>query len=202
MNIINIKMNTKELNRLLEKYYKGESTEAEEEKLRRFFSGENIPEGYDTEKAIFCYYDEANAIPEPSYDFEARILDGIDRYEEGRRKFSIRRHLIPSLSAAAGILLLAGSYFFFIHRSEPRDTFTDPQIAYAETMKILMNVSSQLNRGAMALEPVGKMNEMTTKSLESIHKSTKIVERNLKSLDYLERAIEIINVPAEKSLNK
>jgi hypothetical protein len=195
-------MNTKELNRLLEKYYKGESTEAEEEKLRRFFSGENIPEGYDTEKAIFSYYDEANAIPEPSYDFEARILDGIDRYEEGRRKFSIRRHLIPSLSAAAGILLLAGSYFFFIHRSEPRDTFTDPQIAYAETMKILMNVSSQLNRGAMALEPVGKMNQMTTKSFESIHKSTKIVERNLKSLDYLERAIEIINVPAEKSLNK
>jgi hypothetical protein len=195
-------MNTKELNRLLEKYYKGESTETEEEKLGRFFSGENIPEGYDAEKAIFSYYNEANAIPEPSYDFEARILDGIDRYEEGRRKFSIRRHLIPSLSTAAGILLLAGSYFFFIHRSEPRDTFTDPQIAYAETMKILMNVSSQLNRGAMALEPVGKMNEMTTKSLQSIHKSTKIVERNLKSLDYLERAIEIVNVPAEKSLNK
>jgi hypothetical protein len=195
-------MNTKELNRLLEKYYKGESTETEEAKLRRFFSGENIPEGYDAEKAIFSYYDEANAKPEPSYDFEARILDGIDRYEEGRRKFSIRRHLIPSLSTAAGILLLAGSYFFFIHRSEPRDTFTDPQIAYAETMKILMNVSSQLNRGAMALEPVGKMNEMTTKSLQSIHKSTKIVERNLKSLDYLERAIEIVNVPAEKSLNK
>jgi hypothetical protein len=195
-------MNTKELNRLLEKYYKGESTETEEEKLGRFFSGENIPEGYDAEKAIFSYYNEANAIPEPSYDFEARIIDGIDRYEEGGRKFSIPRHLIPSLSAAAGILLLAGSYFFFVYRSEPRDTFTDPQIAYAETMKILMNVSSQLNRGAMALEPVGKMNEMTTKSLESIHKSTKIVERNLKSLDYLERAIEIVNVPAEKSLNK
>jgi hypothetical protein len=190
MNIINITMNTKELNRLLEKYYKGDSTEEEEEMLRRFFTGDNIPEGYEAEKDIFTYYNEAIAVPEPSYDFESR------------RKVTIRRYLFPSLSAAAGILLLAGSYFFFIHRSEPRDTFTDPAIAYAETMKILMNVSSQLNKGAMALEPVGRMNEMTTKSFESINKSTKIVERNLKSLNYLERAIEIVNVPAEKSINK
>lgn len=195
-------MNTKELNRLLEKYYKGESTEEEEEKLRMFFSGGNIPEGYEAEKDIFSYYNEAITVPEPSYDFEARIIEGIDKSEESRRKVTIRRYLIPSLSAAAGILLLAGSYFFFIHRTEPRDTFTDPAIAYAETMKILMNVSSQLNRGAMALEPVGRMNEMTTKSFESINKSTKIVERNLKSLNYLERAIEIVNVPDGKSINK
>ena len=195
-------MNTKELNKLLEKYYKGESTEEEEEKLRMFFSGGNIPEGYEAEKDIFSYYNEAITVPEPSYDFEARIIEGIDKSEESRRKVTIRRYLIPSLSAAAGILLLAGSYFFFIHRTEPRDTFTDPAIAYAETMKILMNVSSQLNRGAMALEPVGRMNEMTTKSFESINKSTKIVERNLKSLNYLERAIEIVNVPDRKSINK
>ncbi len=195
-------MNTKELNKLLEKYYKGESTEEEEEKLRMFFSGGNIPEGYEAEKDIFSYYNEAITVPEPSYDFEARIIEGIDKSEESRRKVTIRRYLIPSLSAAAGILLLAGSYFFFIHRTEPRDTFTDPAIAYAETMKILMNVSSQLNRGAMALEPVGRMNEMTTKSFESINKSTKIVERNLKSLNYLERAIEIVNVPDGKSINK
>jgi len=185
MNIINIIMNTKELN-----------------KLRMFFSGGNIPEGYEAEKDIFSYYNEAITVPEPSYDFEARIIEGIDKSEESRRKVTIRRYLIPSLSAAAGILLLAGSYFFFIHRTEPRDTFTDPAIAYAETMKILMNVSSQLNRGAMALEPVGRMNEMTTKSFESINKSTKIVERNLKSLNYLERAIEIVNVPDGKSINK
>jgi hypothetical protein len=144
MNIINITMNTKELNRLLEKYYKGDSTEEEEEMLRRFFTGDNIPEGYEAEKDIFTYYNEAIAVPEPSYDFEARILEGIDKSEESRRKVTIRRYLFPSLSAAAGILLLAGSYFFFIHRSEPRDTFTDPAIAYAETMKILMNQQKSL----------------------------------------------------------
>lgn len=195
-------MNKKELNRLLEKYYKGESTVEEEEMLRRFFTGTNIPEGYEAEKDIFSYYNEEIAVPEPSYDFEARILKRIDESEDSSRKAPMRRLLIPSLSAAAGILLLAGSYFFFIHRNEPRDTFTDPAIAYAETMKILMNVSSQLNKGAMALEPVSRMNEMTTRSFESINKSTKIVEKNLKSLDYLEKAIEIVKVPAEKSINK
>ncbi len=195
-------MKTEELNRLLEKYYKGESTEEEEEMLKRYFTGNNIREGYQAEKDIFRYYNRSVEIPEPSDDFESRILKGIDRSEDISGKRTIRRYLISSLSTAAGILILAGTWFFFIHRSEPRDTFKDPAIAYAETMKILMNVSSRLNQGAIALEPVSRMSEMTTKSFESINKSTRIVEKNLKSLNYLERAIEITTIPSDTSINK
>jgi hypothetical protein len=87
-------------------------------------------------------------------------------------------------------------------RAESGDTFTDPAIAYAETIKILRDVSSQLNQGAQVLEPVGKMSEVTRKSFESINKSTGIVERNLKNLDYLQRAISLSNVPVDKKVNK
>jgi hypothetical protein len=103
------------------------------------------------------------------------------------------------LSAAAGILILTGSYFFFFKSAETRDSFTDPEIAYAETIKILRDVSSQLNHGAQVLEPVGKMNEMTRKSFESLNKSTQIVKKNL---DYLQRAIEISHVAVDKNTNK
>jgi hypothetical protein len=195
-------MKKEDLDRLLEKYYNGESTEEEERDLRIFFNGNIIPEGYEAEKALFSYYMTALVVPEPSSDFEARILTGIDESEKnsGTRKF--RRIILPVLSTAAGVLILVGSYFFFVHRSETGDTFSDPELAYAETMKILFDVSSQLNQGAKALEPVSRMNNLTTKSFGAINKSAKIVEKNLKSLDYLQKAIEITNVTIAKSTNK
>jgi hypothetical protein len=46
------------------------------------------------------------------------------------------------------------------------------------------------------------MSEITRKSFESINKSTGIVERNLKNLDYLQRAISLSHVPVDKNINK
>jgi hypothetical protein len=195
-------MNEEELKRLIEKYYNGESTEEEESILKDYFRKNNIPEGYEAEKLIFSYYAESAELPEPSIDFEARILAGIDASEIKRGSQKIKKYLLPLLSAAAGLFILAGSYFFFTNRAESGDTFTDPEIAYAETIKILRDVSTQLNHGVLVLEPVGKMNEITRKSFESINKSTKIVEKNLKNLNYLQRAIEISHVPVEKKINK
>jgi hypothetical protein len=190
-------MNKKELDRLLRKYYKGESTEDEEKALRLYFGGCNIPDGYEAEKVIFSYYTESVQIPEPSADFEARIIAGIEESEKDSSPINQRISFIPYLSIAAGLLIVVASYFFLSHRNEPRDTFSDPKIAYAETMKILFNVSSQLNQGAKALEPVAKMNEMTAKSFKAINRSTNIVEKNLKSLNYLQRAPEINKISSE-----
>jgi hypothetical protein len=195
-------MNVEELNRLLEKYYKGESTEEEEKTLREYFKENNVTEGYEAEKDIFGYFRTDREVPEPSFDFEARILAGIDASDSKRGSQKIRKYVLLSLSAAAGLLVLAGSYFFLVSRTEPGDTFTNPEIAYAETMKILIDVSSQLNHGAQALEPVSKINEMTTKSFEAINKSTRIIEKNLKNLDYIQKAIEITNVPVDNKINK
>jgi len=195
-------MNTEELNRLLEKYYKGESTDEEEERLRRIFTGTNAQDGYEAEREIFNFFNTAIEVPEPSDDFETRIMAGIDQSESNIKWLKFRKYFIPSLSAAAGLLIIAASYFFFNQDNGNRDTFTDPQIAYAETMKILMNVSAQLNEGTKVLEPVSRINEMTIKSFETINKSTKIVGKNLKSLNYLEKAIEISRQPIEKSINK
>jgi len=68
-----------------------------------------------------------------------------------------RKYLMPAMGAAAGLLILAGTFFFFNSRVETNDTFSDPQLAYAETMKILMEVSEKMNKGLTSLEPVGKM---------------------------------------------
>ena len=180
-------MNEEELNRLIEKYYSGESTEEEEYKLKEYFRRSDIPEGYEAEKIIFGYYTESADYIEPSVSFEERIIAGIDASEKKQMQF--RRHLLPVMSAAAGLLILAGSYFFFVNKSQPLDTFKDPRIAYTETIKILMDVSEKMNKGSQVLEPVGKINEMTKKSIETINKSTKYVKQNLKNLDMIQKAL-------------
>lgn len=187
-------MNEEELNRLLEKYYSGESTEEEERTVREYFNGENILKGYEAEKEIFFYYKATREIPEPSQGFEARILAGIDMTDTKQGSLKIRRYLIPILSAAASIIILVGTYFYFDRRIESQDTYTDPKIAYAETLKILMDVSSKMNHATLTLEPVSKINKMTSKSFEAINKSTRIIEKNLMSLDYLQELIAKTNV--------
>ncbi len=180
-------MNEEELNRLIEKYYNCESTEAEEETLKEFFRGSVMPEGYEAEKKIFGYYNESADYIDPPVNFEERIIAGIDA---SVRKNRFSSYLLPLMSAAAGLLILVGSYFFFVRKTESHDTYKDPQIAYAETVKILFDVSVKLNRGSQALEPVGKINEMTQKSFNTINKSTKLVEKNLKNLDLIQKGLE------------
>jgi hypothetical protein len=182
-------MNEEELKRLIERYYNGDSTEEEEDVLRNYFRQADIPEGYEAEKEIFSFYTESADYIDPSQDFEVRILAGVDSSERKKGLKRIKRYL-PLMSAAAGLLILVGSYFFFVNKTESPDTFKDPRIAYAETIKILRDVSVKLNRGSQALEPVGKINEMTLKSIETLNKSTKYVEKNIKNLDLIQRAIE------------
>lgn len=191
-------MKEEELKRLLQKYYDGESTEDEEMDLRDHFRQNDIPEGYEQEEVIFGYYTETGEVPEPSQGFEDRIMEGIDIFERGREPRKFRKYLLPILSTAAGLLIMTGSYFFFQHKAEPRDTFTDPELAYAETMKILMDVSSQLNHGAKVLEPVSKINKMTSKTIEALNEKSILVEKSLRNLHTLQNANVIMN----ESVNK
>ena len=195
-------MKPEEIKKLLERYYNAESTEEEELILARYFREEDIPADLLDDKEIFGYYSDSADIPEPSSDFKEKIITALDESEQAYRPVTRRKLYISLAGIAAGLLILTGSYFFFIHKAEPIDTFSDPEIAYAETMKILYDVSARLNRGAQALEPIGKMQEVTDKSLKTINKSTIIIEDKLKSFDHFRKAVEIISpTNIEKSNN-
>jgi hypothetical protein len=178
-------MSEEELKRLIGKYYDGISTDEDETALRAYFSGNNMYPGYEAEKEIFSMYMDSSMVPEPSAGFEANIMKAIDKQSDQVQYSKMRKLLLPLMSAAAGLLILAGSWFFFINRSVQEDTFTDPKLAYAETLKVLMDVSSQLNHGTKSLQPVGKIYEIKVKGLKSISNSTDLVEKNLRSLGYL-----------------
>ncbi len=179
-------MNEKKLKHLLGKYYDGDSTKDEERILKEYFTGGEVMASFEAEKEIFGYYQSSLEIPEPSEGFESRILRRIDNESSNDKIVKIRKQLYPFLAVAASIMVIAGAYFFFRGSEDLNDTYSDPQIAYQETRKILFDVSSKMNKAANKLEPVGKISEMRTKSFSAINRSTEIIERNLESLKGLE----------------
>ena len=191
-------MKKEELDRLISRYYTGSSTKEDEIRLISFFSRNDIPDGYEAEKAISRYMEDASEIPEPSPDLETRIIRGLDFSENQGR---IRRLLIALSGVAAAIIIMTGSWFFFANSNKSGDTFTDPQLAYEETMKILYDVSSRMNQGAAAMEPFTKINS-SFKSLQVIGKSTETVQNSIRSLDQLQKAIEITQSTSNRNSNK
>ena len=176
-------MKREELKELLEKYYAGKTSTEEEEKLKKYFSGTDILPGFEAEKEIFSHYTSSERIPVPSVDFEDRILKGI---EKKQRTISLKKTYITVISAAATIFLLVGSYFIFFNREVQEDTYSDPQIAYAETMKILYEVSVKLNKGTEALKPLNNMQDALKTGLESVDRSASVISTNLNRIRLFE----------------
>ncbi len=171
-------MKEEALKDLIGKYYDGLTTPEEEKVLREYFAI-NSPEGFEAEKEIFNYYATKLAVPEPSDDLEVRIIERINSFEGSRGNKRHLRYLMPLLSTAASLLVITGLWFFYQNRNESADTYDDPAIAYAETIKLLYSVSVRLNKGAMALEPVSKLSDVTEKGIDVISKSSGKIEKNL-----------------------
>mgnify|MGYP003602634829 CR=1 FL=1 len=55
-------MSFAEADRIIERYYEGESTVAEEKLLQKFLSSEKLPAKYDAERAIFGYFKPEKAV--------------------------------------------------------------------------------------------------------------------------------------------
>jgi hypothetical protein len=195
-------MRKEEIKRLLEKYYNGESTDEEERQLKELFSKEIVPDEFQHDREIFSYFRYSASMPGPSDGFEERIISAAGTGENNAMPHG-RRILFTAISIAAGLALLAGSYFLLMRNQGPRDTYSDPAIAYAETMKILYSVSYQLNRGARELEPVTMLRNVPAKSLDAIDRPARIMNEKLKSLGQLDRALKTLDmINNENKINK
>ena len=190
MNLRNTIMNSEEIKHLLQKYFDGDTTIEEEISLKNFFSGGDIPEELNVEKEIFKYFILSAEIPEPSADFEEKIFSAIGRDDGNTVQSGRRRRLYMTLTgAAAGLLILAASYFFFTGGPEPRDTYSDPELAYSETMKILIDVSARLNKGTESLAQLNALKDETLKSIETVTSSAALIEEKIRPLDKILEAI-------------
>lgn len=197
-------MENEKIKYLIDKYYKGLSTEEEELELKDLLSLDDSPE-YDVEREILGYYDSCEKIPDPSADFEKRIkaaiteedskqeeptvvmkkVDVVEREnEEEAETITMDTPYNPWkkviwVNIAALFLVAVGSYMFFTnYKKEPKDTFDDPQIAYNETMKILNEVSQKINKGAKPLTEIKKLNTTAQMGITALTNSSIILNEN------------------------
>ncbi len=184
-------MEKHELKILLDKYYNAETTLEEEAFLRKFFSENECSDEFIADKAIFNYCRHLGEIPLPEKGFEERISSALD--EKNSYGYSTRRkRLIAFSGIAAGLVIMAGTYFLINSKRAPADTFSDSRLASAAAMEVLFMVSERINQGTLALEPVRKINDMTRRSIHYATQPSVLLENQIKTVDKLTKNLERI----------
>lgn len=173
-------MEKKRIEKLIEKFYSGETTIGEERLLENYFSHKNIPASLEAERDLFRFYSSSRNEQLPDRELTEKIIDAIE--SEGADLTGKRRRLVYAVtSIAASILLLIGSYFIFLSPSGPglalskyTDTYDNPEMAYLETQKALLYVSEKLNEGTRELSSLKKIEEGTEEleNLKLVNKGT------------------------------
>lgn len=170
-------MKIQEAEKLLAKFYKGETSVAEEDKLKKFFSEPGVPEHLKPDQDIFSYYSGSGSDARPGTELEKNILQAIREsdtsYSTGPGRFTGQLYWITGI--AATILIVIGSYFLF-QRGEETDTFNNPELAYLETKKVLYFVSSKLNAGTNPIQQTLKKFDKGTSELKKMSELNKGIE--------------------------
>ena len=140
---------TDDIQRLVDAYYEGTASEAEERALKQRLLSDDCPPEQEREKELMAALDELVAdVPPVPLGLEERIAAAID----SRAKRSTLSHRRSRLwvwagSIAASLLLVAGLTRLTEMHRQPKDTFSDPQEAYQVLKSTLLEMSAQLNAG-------------------------------------------------------
>ena len=131
---------------LIEKYFEGETSIAEEKELKAYFSSLDVAQHLEQYKPVFGYFSQAK-----QEQFTASIP-----LKSGRKQ-----KRLAWLSVAASVVVMLGIGFFaYQNTSEPTQenlgVIDDPEIAFRETQKALALISKHVNTG---IESVNYLSE-------------------------------------------
>lgn len=189
-------MDKKKAGLLLRKFYSGETTLEEEKALHDFFSvtTEVLPPELAADKEIFLLLSEEKegGIPE---DELHSMLDEVTTGQGKQGKvLPVRRMLYPLAAAAASLALILSVYLGYVHyrnknpEQDLSDTYRDnPAMAYAETKRVLLYVSQQMNRGTGELSSLSLLAEPVEKL-----KPLRLFENGMDKLQVLDQLNEAI----------
>lgn len=135
-------MDSKETERLLAKYWAGETSLEEEQALRDHFRRAGATDATADAAALFRYFEAQRAREVHDVGLDRRIA-GITT----PKTRALSRFVHSSLRIAAGIVVLATA--IWLVRSEIRektpqemvDTYSDPELAFEETKRALLMIS-------------------------------------------------------------
>jgi len=144
-------MDFRELDILIDKYCKGETSLEEEGQIRNMLAHPELPEAYYTWKSLFTFYEQAGKIrlPDSSIPLFSERKQSLGWWESAWVKWT---------SIAATILMLVGIGYFLVRGKMEKqeentaqqyveDTFENPDLAYQQAKEALLLLSEKLNTG-------------------------------------------------------
>lgn len=166
-------MKIEEIEKLLDEFYEGNTTEKQEEALRYYFETQEVPEHLRNEKELFLSFRQDDCVEVPT-GLEDKLNRMINEKEEARRFFrrnKSQRNWRWVGGIAASLLLLFGigygiSNYQSNHMEQPQDTFSNPQDAYKVLQATLIEVSADLNSGINQVKD-------SRREIKKIHKEIK-----------------------------
>lgn len=126
---------------LLEKYFDGETSIAEENELKDYFSSFNVAPHLEQYRPLFGYFTEAK---------EQKLANNISVVSKKQK--------VAWLSIAASIVVLMGigTYAYFntntVKENSELGTYDDPEEAFAATQKALAMLSDNVNAGVEGVQ--------------------------------------------------
>lgn len=149
-------METKEIAKLLQKYFNGESTSDEERVLETYFRSGNVAEEF-KEYAEFFFGISELANTTNDSNIEVEIMDFILE-NENREKTRYRWLWQTVTGIAASVIIILGGFLFYQQQQKPfKDTFEDPKEAYAYAQQTLQFVAEKYNKGIAGLSGFEKL---------------------------------------------
>lgn len=138
---------------LIEKYFEGETSIAEEKELKAYFSSLDVAQHLEQYKPVFGYFSQAK-----QEQFTASIP-----LKSGRKQ-----KRLAWLSVAASVVVMLGIGFFaYQNTSEPTQenlgVIDDPEIAFKETQKALALISKHVNTGIESVNYLGEYQQSKNK---------------------------------------
>lgn len=172
-------MELKEIQQLLQRYFNGESTEAEERSLEFYFRSGDIAE------EVAEYAEFFNGVSElTDVAGDTRIEDDVMDFileNEHKEKTKYRSMWKMVTGIAASVIIVLGSFLVYQEQQKPfEDSFENPDEAYAYATKTLGFVSGKYSKGLAQLsnfEKLRKANNPVKKSTAPVVEFYKGVER-------------------------
>jgi hypothetical protein len=186
-------MNLQRIEKLIRKYESGETSMQEEKVLHDFFSNNEVPVHLANYKKLFSFFDTSKSELLEDVGFDDMIMKEIAKSELTMNPKGKSYRLYTMISVAASILIFISVGIYFQSGTQQihfEDTYDNPELAYAETKKILMLVSGNMNTGSNELQNVAEL-ENGFRELKEIS-NLKSGMKNMEKLSVLNKSKNLI----------
>ncbi|MFV0268333.1 MAG: anti-sigma factor family protein [Draconibacterium sp.] len=175
-------MKIEEVKDLLQRYFDGESTGAEERMLKAYFQSGEVAEEVAEYAGFFSGISAlAHIADDPT--IEEDVMDYILENEH-REKTRYRSMWKLVTGVAASVIIVLGGLLFYQEQQKSfKDTFQDPDEAYAYASKTLEFVSGKYSKGLAQLSNF----DMLHKASDPIKKGTEPVVEFYDELNKIEK---------------